>query len=130
MSSDYTVHEPQWEKTEHGWHAVANLSSNGYQWTAYIEYTDASYWRIWAGCMFDSLKLAQEWCSAEIAHQMQRLGEVIEEPCAEEKEIEQQDAWHWLWKTLCSELGKDRTAEIRTELAHRMREDEQRIQSS
>lgn len=127
--SNYTVHEPQWETVEQGWHAVASLASNGYQWTAYIEYVDATYWRIWAGCMFDSLKHAQEWCHAEIAHQIERLGGV-ESPCAEAaQEAAPQDAWSWFWATLCAELGEERTGELRSELARRMSEDEQTIRA-
>lgn len=121
MTADYTTHEPEWETTEHGWHAVAALCSKGYQWTAYIEYVDAPSWRIWAGCMFDNLERAQEWCRMEITNQAQRSSV---EKAVREWAVEP-DAWRWLWETLSSELGEARTAEIRTELSHRLRQDEQ-----
>mgnify|MGYP006310471245 CR=1 FL=1 len=123
--------EPQWETTEHGWHAVATLSK-GYQWTAYIEYVDAPYWRIWAGCMFDSLHLAQEWCHAEIAHQIERLGgeqlqEMVENNGGEKKEQvaspDEPDAWNWLWMTLSDELGDSRAKQLRNELNRRLQQE-------
>jgi hypothetical protein len=119
----YTTHEPQWETTEYGWHAVAALCSTGYQWTAYIEYADAPHWRIWAGCMFESLQQAQEWCRTEIAHQIRRsevaqVAEVSTADCWSE----QPEAWNWLWATLNAEVGEARAAEIREELARRLRE--------
>jgi hypothetical protein len=118
--------EPQWETTEHGWHAVASLSK-GYQWTAYIEYVDASYWRIWAGRMFVSLRLAQEWCRAEITHQVQRLGgESLEVPAAAEEVAPESEptAWDWLWLTLHDDLGKDRLAQIQDEFTRRLQQEQ------
>jgi len=115
MSSDYAINEPQWETIENGWHAVAALYSKGYQWTAYIEYVDAPYWRVWAGCMFETLQQAQDWCRNEISHQMQR-GEV---------EHSEPEAWIWLWDTLSKELGPTRAAQIRAEMAQRLHKNEQ-----
>lgn len=114
-----SYHEPQWETTEGGWHAVAALCSSGHQWTAYIEYVNAPYWRVWAGCMFEDLQQAQEWCKAEIAHQMQHTGPV---PDAENTWQMEPDAWRWLWETLSNEVGVPRATEIRNELARRLRE--------
>ncbi|NJN68003.1 MAG: hypothetical protein HC884_15480 [Chloroflexaceae bacterium] len=118
--SDYAINEPQWETTEQGWHAVAALCSKGYQWTAYIEYVDAPYWRIWAGCLFEDLRSAQRWCRAEIEHQMQRNPPPPPAP-ASDWTIEP-EAWQWLWNTLSNELGETRVTEIRNELARRLRE--------
>lgn len=119
--SDYRTSEPQWESTQHGWHAVASLCSGGTQWTAYIEYIDAPYWRIWAGCMFRSLQSAQDWCRKEIEHQLQRA----EPPPAPRQSLwhAEPESWRWLWDTLSSELGETRAAEIRTELAERLRKE-------
>lgn len=122
MASSYTTHEPQWETIESGWHAVAALCSRGYQWTAYIEYVDSPQWRIWAGCMFDSLQGAQEWCRAEITHQIRRSG-------MEQQQAEEPEAWHWLWETLTFELGEARTTEIRKEFSQRLHEEEQQLAS-
>jgi hypothetical protein len=128
--SDYTVHDPKWETTEHGWHAVAALCSKGYQWTAYIEYADATQWRIWAGCMFESLQQAQAWCHAEIANQLQRGGGggtddmphpgAAADAAVDEEQGQETSAWHWLWSTLRDELGETRMGEIRAELERRM----------
>lgn len=122
--------EPQWETTEHGWHAVASLSK-GYQWTAYIEYVDSPYWRIWAGCMFDSLKHAQEWSFAEIAHQIERLGG--DQTGATGKgaatQAPSQDPWEWLWETLSNELGHDRMSDIRAEMSQRLLAREQPVEA-
>lgn len=120
MSADYTTHEPEWETIEQGWHAVASLCNKGYHWTAYIEYVDAPYWRIWAGCMFESLQQAQEWCRKEIAHQMQNQ----EMPPAERDWSIEPGAWRWLWETLSRELGEERTTTIRNELAERLRKED------
>lgn len=117
--SDYKTNEPQWESTQHGWHAVASLCG-GAQWTAYIEYIDAPYWRIWAGCMFRSLQTAQDWCRKEIENQLQRA-EPPQPAAAESSWHTEPEAWRWLWDTLSSELGEARTTEIRTELAARLR---------
>jgi hypothetical protein len=116
--------EPQWETTEHGWHAVASLSK-GYQWTAYIEYVDAPYWRIWAGCMFDSLRLAQTWCRAEIAHQVQRLGgESLDETVAEGATEPEPTAWDWLWLTLGNDLDKERLSQVQHEFNRRLQQEQ------
>lgn len=123
-----TTHDPQWETTEHGWHAVAALCSKGYKWTAYIEYADAPYWRIWAGCMFESLDKAQEWCRAEISNQLERSEQQTRhrETASEISGLEvEPKAWQWFWNTLSEELGKDRTVALRTELAQRLREDKE-----
>jgi hypothetical protein len=118
--------EPQWETIDNGWHAVASLSK-GYQWTAYIEYIDSPYWRIWAGCMFDSLKLAQEWCRAEIAHQVQRFQSEHLESAAVSKPEPEPDPWTWLWQTLTTELGEDHVDDLRNEMNRRLLEEQSKI---
>ncbi len=72
MSHIHTNHMTRWETTEKGWHAVTELNKKGNQWTAYIESANVPTWRIWAGCLFDTMELAQEWCRAEVAHQARR----------------------------------------------------------
>lgn len=115
--------EPQWETVENGWHAVASLSK-GYQWTAYIEYVDSPYWRIWAGCMFDSLKHAQEWCHAEITHQVQKIQSEHAKEAEPEKKPEP-DALSWLWSTLGTEVSSDRLASLRDEFEQRKQEEQE-----
>jgi len=117
---------PQWETNEHGWHAVVthNITSN--QWTAYIEYADAPFWRIWAGCMFERLRQGQEWCRAEIAHQMSK-GNLAPPPLKEEPA--EPPAWRWLWETLENEVGLSRTNEIRAEMLQRLSEAEEVVNS-
>jgi len=73
--------------------------------------------------MFESLQQAQEWCRTEIAHQIRRsevaqVAEVSTADCWSE----QPEAWNWLWATLNAEVGEARAAEIREELARRLRE--------
>ncbi len=119
--SNYAIQEPEWETTEQGWHAVASLC-HGYQWTAYIEYVDATYWRIWAGCMFDSLDSAQAWCHAEITSQIQRAQVA---PVAIPVQAEAEGVptpQEWLWHTLGSELGAARADALRAEYEQRKRD--------
>ncbi len=119
MSRYYTTHEPQWETTENGWHAVVGLCDKGYQYTAYIEFADAPLWRIWAGCMFATRQAAQEWCHSEISRQMHRSMDECLLPVAEEP-VSDTDAWCWLWSTLSSELGDEQATRVRSELARRL----------
>lgn len=120
-----SVHyEPKWETVENGWHAVASLLNNGYQWTAYVQYVNAPYWRVWAGCLFENLQEAQAWCRAEIANQMQQAPSLPAEPGTEHGYSwdQEPEAWRWLWNTLSKEIGITKTEEIRNELARRLRE--------
>lgn len=113
-------YEPRWETVEHGWRAVVTDMSTSTKFTAFIKYVGAPYWRVWAGCLFDSLEEAQEWCRKEIAYQLQTMGT---QPPTKPWEAEP-PAWRWLWQTLSDKLGEDQALEIRTGLAERLRKDE------
>ena len=112
--------EPRWEVIEHGWRAVVLDMETSPQFTAFIKYVGAAYWRVWAGRLFDTLEDAKAWCRAEIAHQLQKSGiEIPPKPWAKDP-----PAWQWLWDTLCDKLGEDQTAEIRTGLLGRLHQEE------
>lgn len=115
------VQEPKWEMTEHGWHGVAVLTS-GYQWHAYVEHVDAPQHSTWAGCTFESLREAQEWCKTEIVRLRAQHGSVGE-AAQRQSAAPPRNALGWLWETLGSELGETRTREIREEFARRQSED-------
>ncbi len=72
MTNFYVTQKPEWEITEHGWHAAVTPNNGNNQWTAFIEAADTTLWRIWAGCLFASKQAAQDWCRQEIAHQRTR----------------------------------------------------------
>lgn len=74
MASVHPSHTPVWETVEHGWRAVVSPCGNGQRWTAHLEYHTSPQWRIWAGCLFQTIDQAKEWCSTEIHHQI-RLSE-------------------------------------------------------
>ncbi|NJP04615.1 MAG: hypothetical protein HC837_02760 [Chloroflexaceae bacterium] len=115
--SEYDV---RWETVEHGWRAVVmDTVGSSPQFTAFVKYVGAPYWRIWAGCLFNTLEEAQQWCRAEIiknAHSQRETQPWHAEP----------PAWRWLWDTLYTELGEKRTFEIRDELARRINDQDQR----
>lgn len=112
--------EPKWEMTEHGWHGVA-LLTGGTQWHAYVEHVDAPQHLTWAGTSFESLSDAQEWCRTEIALLRHHHG-----PAGPVATPAPQDAWGWLWATLGSELGAERTRAIRDEFSRRQRDEQPR----
>ncbi len=121
MSDDRkTVYEERWEMVEHGWRAVVMDTPTSPQFTAFIKYVGAPYWRIWAGQLFNTLQEAQEWCREEIALQLKQSGiEVPEKPWHAEP-----PAWRWLWETLSEKIGEAEALSIRTGLADRLHEQE------
>jgi len=119
MSRPYsTTYETQWEVSENGWHAVVALCTKGYQWTAYIEYANSPHWRVWAGCMFPNIQQAQEWCKAEIVHQIRSTYD--DASLHEGEKNNETGAWHWLWSKLSDELGHTQAAAIRDEMNRRL----------
>ncbi len=113
-----SVAESRWETVEHGWRAVVLDVQSSTQFTAFVKYVGAPYWRIWAGRLFDSLEEAQAWCREEIATQLHKSQiDALEKPWHAEP-----PAWRWLWETLSSKLGEQETLVLRNELAERLRD--------
>jgi hypothetical protein len=118
-----TTYGSVWEMVEHGWRAVVSEIPASTQYSAFIKYVGAPYWRVWAGQMFDTVEEAQVWCREEIALQLKQAGiEVPEKPWHAEP-----PAWRWLWETLSEKLGEADTLAIRTELADRLSVQEQKM---
>lgn len=136
MARVHPSYKPAWETTEQGWHAVVSPCSNGYHWTAYLEYVATPQWRIWAGCLFQTVEQAKEWCHTEMAHQMKLnqahtmsvpMGNNGNSPERQEHGHsaagKQSEAWNWLWDTLNVEMGEGKTSAVRSELARRLQEE-------
>lgn len=126
MSKLKTPYEPRWEIVEHGWRAVVLDMETSTQFTAFVKYIDAPYLRVWAGQLFDNLEDAQAWCRREIANNLQHASsqEVVKPWHAEPP------AWQWLWETLSAELGEERALEIRTGLADRLHQQDDKVTST
>ncbi|NJN67185.1 MAG: hypothetical protein HC884_10990 [Chloroflexaceae bacterium] len=122
VSTTHLTDEPQWEMTESGWHAVVARCSRGKGWTAYLEYENAPHWRIWSGCLFETMGQARDWCSEEIIKQMHRSGSPQSLMCAWHLETA---PWRWLWDRLSQELGYTRTEEVRREMLRRLQHQHQ-----
>jgi len=115
-------HTPQWELVENGWQAVVTLCNQDSQWTAYIQFAEAPFWRKWAGCMFRSLEEAQEWCKQEIVHQ-HRASVLPKHGPSKANTPQPITAWAWLWEKLNEQLGSNQATEIRSEMDRRLKND-------
>lgn len=115
-----TPHASRWEMVEHGWRAVVTNLENSTQYTAFVKYVGAPYWRIWAGRLFDTLEEAQNWCREEIRTQLHKVQ--IEEP--KKPWDSEPPAWRWFWQTLSEKLGTEETLRIREGLAERLYQQE------
>lgn len=107
----------RWEHAEHGWRGVVMDVDGSTQLTAFVQYVDAPYWRIWAGRLFDSLGEAQTWCYEEIATRLHETQiDAPRKPWHAEP-----PAWCWLWESLEAKLGTEETVRLRDGLAERLR---------
>lgn len=112
-----STNNARWEHTEHGWRAVVTDVEGSTQLTAFVQYIDAPYWRIWAGRLFDSLGEAQTWCLDEIATRLHEAQiDAPRKPWHAEP-----PAWRWLWESLETRLGLEETIRLRDGLAERLR---------